>query len=210
MSDASDAIPAHGLSAVPTPWAELPTEAAAHVLPLMEKGLDQDWSRPAGETDWSLRELIDHITLGVMGYAGLLVARPADRYIALRTGNDPHAPVAECLESITIAATLLSHTVRATGPEVRAHHPWGTSDRTGFAAMGAVEILVHAHDMTRTLGFDWTPPDDLAEPVVERLFPAAPAGHAPGRTLLWACGRVALPGLPRLPRGGWQWSGEVR
>lgn len=206
----SDRIPTKESTAVTTLWPELPTAAAAHALPLLEKGLEQDWSRPAGETGWSLLELIDHITLGVMGYAGLLVARPADRYIALRTGTDPHAPVAERLESITIAAALLSHTVRATAPEVRAYHPWGASDRTGFAAMAAVEILVHAHDMTRTLGFDWTPPDDLAEPVVGRLFPAAPAGHAPGLTLLWACGRVALPGLARLPRGRWQWSGEVR
>ncbi|MDF2711945.1 MAG: hypothetical protein K0R62_7597 [Nonomuraea muscovyensis] len=206
----SDDVSTKEFPAVTTPWPDLPAEAAAHVLPLLEKGLDQDWSRPAGETDWSLLELLDHVTLGVTGYAGLLVARPADRYIALRTGNDPHAPAAERLESITIAATLLSHTVRATAPEVRAYHPWGASDRTGFAAMGAVEILVHAHDLTRTLGFDWTPPDHLAEQAVERLFPGAPAGHPPGLTLLWACGRVALPGVPRLPRGRWQWYGEVR
>ncbi|MEU7864465.1 maleylpyruvate isomerase N-terminal domain-containing protein [Nonomuraea sp. NPDC049141] len=191
-------------------WPDLPMAAVFEVLPVLEKGLDQDWSRPAGDTAWSLRQLLDHITLGTMGYAGLLIARPTDRYIALRTGNDPHASAAQCLESITIAATVLAHTVRATVPHVLAYHSWGTSDRTGFAAMGAVEILVHSHDIVRTLGFDWAPPDDLAAQVLDRLFPHAPAGHAPGLTLLWACGRIALPEVPQLPREGWQWYGEPR
>jgi hypothetical protein len=192
------------------PWPDLPVAAADEVLPLLEKGLDQDWSRPAGDTAWSARTMLDHIVLGVVGYAGLLIARPTDRYIALRTGNAPEAGAAECLQSIKIAATLLAQTVGATPAEARAHHSWGTSDRTGFAAMGAVEILVHAHDIARTLGFAWTPPDDLAAQAVERLFPNAPAGHAPGATLLWACGRIALPGAVQLPREGWQWYGEVR
>lgn len=193
-----------------TSWAELPLAAAAEARAVLGKGLDEDWSRPAGDTSWRCRDLLDHITLGVTGYAGLLIARPVDRYIALRTGNDPQSAVPERFESITIAATLLAHTVRATGPEVRAYHSWGTSDAPGFAAMGAVEILVHAHDLVRTLGIDWSPPDDLAAPVVRRLFPNAPSGAAPGAALLWCTGRIGLPGHPQLPRESWQWYGEVR
>lgn len=192
-------------------WADLPTAAAAEVLGVLGKAVDEDWSQRAGETDWSCRELLDHITLGVTGYAGLLVARPAQpRYIALRTGNDPGSSVPERLESLTIAATLLSHTVRASGPHVRAYHSWGTSDPPGFAAMGATELLVHAHDLVRTVGIDWEPPAALAAPVVRRLFPNAPDGAAPGAALLWGTGRIALPGHPRLPRRRWQWYGEVR
>jgi hypothetical protein len=192
-------------------WADLPPAAAAEVLPVLGKAVDEDWSRRAGETDWSCLELLDHITLGVTGYAGLLIARPVEpRYIALRTGNDPVSSAPERLETLTIAATLLAHTVRATGPQVRAYHSWGTSDPCGFAAMGVVEILVHAHDLVRTFGIDWTPPDDLAEPVMRRLFPNAPDGATPGAALLWCTGRIALPGHARLPRAGWQWYGEVR
>lgn len=195
----------------PVSWAELPTAAAAEVLDVLGKSADEDWSQRAGETDWSCRELLDHITLGVTGYAGLLVARPVQpRYIALRTGNDPRSSVPERLESITIAATLLSHTVCASGPDVRAYHSWGTSDPPGFAAMGATELLVHTHDIVRTFGIGWEPPDGLAAPVVRRLFPNAPGGVAPGAALLWGTGRTALPGHPRLPPGGWQWYGEVR
>lgn len=190
-------------------WPDLVIDAADEALAVLAKGLDQDWSRLAGDTSWTCRDLLDHITLGVTGYAGLLIAQPVDRYIALRTGNDPHSAIPERLESIRIAATLLAHTVRATGPQVRAFHTWGTSDAAGFAAMGAVEILVHTHDLVRTLDIEWSPPDGLAGPVAQRLFPNGPDGHPAGAALLWGTGRIALPGHPQLPRGGWQWFGEV-
>lgn len=192
------------------PWSELPIASAAEALPVLEKGVGQDWSRRAADTSFTARDLLDHIVLGIVGYAGLLIARPADRYTSLWAGNDPRAPIPLRIESIDIAAHLLSLTVRGTAPEVRAYHPWGTSDASGFTAMAAVEILVHSHDLARTLGYDWSPPDVLAAQVVERLFPNAPEGHAPGQTLLWCTGRIALPGVPQLPREQWQWYGEVR
>jgi uncharacterized protein (TIGR03083 family) len=191
-------------------WADLPIAAADEVLDVLGKAVDEDWSRRAGETDWSCRDLLDHITLGVTGYAALLITRPTAGYPALRTGNDPGAAIPARLESLRVAATLLSHTVRATGPQVRAFHPWGRSDAPGFAAMGAVELLVHAHDVARTFGIDWAPPDRMAEPVLQRLFPNAPGGVAPSAALLWGTGRTPLPGHPQLPREGWQWYGEVR
>ena len=191
------------------PWPELPIASAAEALPVLEKGVDQDWTRRVDAVR-TARELLDHVVFGVTGYAGLLIARPADRYPSLRTGIDPHASIPLRLEAVDIAASLLSLTVRASGPEVRAYHPWGTSDATGFAAMGALEILVHSYDIARVLGFDWSPPEILAAQVVERLFPDAPAGHAPDETLLWCTGRIALPGVPRLPREQWQWYGEPR
>jgi hypothetical protein len=191
------------------PWPELPIASAAEALPVLEKGVDQDWTRRA-DTVRTARDLLDHVVFGVTGYAGLLIARPTDRYLGLRTGNDPNASIPLRLESVDIAATLLSLTVRASGPEVRAHHSWGTSDAAGFAAMGAVEILVHGYDIARTLGYEWSPPDILAAQVVERLFPNAPKGHPPGETLLWGTGRIALPGVPQLPREQWQWYGEPR
>ncbi len=191
-------------------WADLPTAAADEVLDVLGKAVDEDWSRRAGDTDWSCRDLVDHVTLGVAGYAALLITRPTEGYPALRTANDPRATAAARLESLRVTATLLSHTVRASGPQVRAFHSWGTSDPSGFAAMGAVELLVHAHDVTRTFGIDWRPPDGLAAPAVQRLFPNAPGGVAPGAALLWCTGRIPLPGRPQLPRAGWQWYGEVR
>ncbi|NUW35439.1 maleylpyruvate isomerase N-terminal domain-containing protein [Nonomuraea sp. SMC257] len=196
------------MNPAPTTPDELLTATARECLAVLGKGAGQDWSRPAGDLDWSCRTTLDHLALGLVGYAGLLVARPADRYVTLFASLDPQAPVAACLEGVGIAATLLATTVRSTPADARAWHPWGHSDITGFAAMGVVELAVHTYDITRTLGLNWTPPDAPSAAAVARLFPEAPSGHGPAETLLWCVGRVALPGLPR--RTGWQWDGTLR
>ncbi|MFE3609414.1 maleylpyruvate isomerase N-terminal domain-containing protein [Streptomyces goshikiensis] len=189
-------------------WSDLVRTAADESTAVLEKGADRNWARKAGDLDWSGRETLSHIALGVVGYAGLLIARPTDRYITLFSSIDSHAPVPAALEGIRIAGTLLANTVDNTPSDVRAWHPYGHSDAAGFAAMGVLEMVVHSRDIARGLDIDWTPSDELSAPVVERLFPDAPAGHDPAATLLWCTGRAELPGLPR--QSGWRWYGEVR
>ncbi|MBW1596946.1 hypothetical protein HPT28_07800 [Streptomyces sp. JJ38] len=184
------------------------SETAEACLAVLERGTDADWSRPAGGLEWSCRETLDHLALGLVGYAGLLIARPTDRFITLLASLDPQAPVSGCLEGIGIASKLLTTTVRGTGPEVRAWHPWGNSDPAGFAAMGIVELSMHTHDITQGLGLDWTPPEAASAAAVARLFPEAPEGHTAADTLLWSTGRTNLTGLPR--RTSWQWYGAPR
>ncbi|MFE2556364.1 maleylpyruvate isomerase N-terminal domain-containing protein [Streptomyces sp. NPDC055103] len=189
-------------------WPELVTAAAAETTAVLEKGADQSWRVKAGDLDWSCRATLDHIALGVVGYAGLLIAQPTDRYITLFASIDEGAPIVSGLEGIRISGAILASAVREASPEVRAWHPYGHSDGPGFAAMGVLELTVHARDICRGLGFDWAPSDEMAAPVVERLFPDAPTGFGASDTLLWCTGRMELPGLPR--RSGWKWNGTVR
>ncbi|TDC83895.1 hypothetical protein E1193_07405 [Micromonospora sp. KC606] len=189
-------------------WPSLVSSAAGECTQVLEKATDQDWSRDATGLEWTCRETLDHVALGVVGYAGLLIAQPTDRYIALFASLDPRAPIPACLEGLRIAGTVLARAVREATPDVRAWHPWGHSDGPGFAAMGIVELVVHTHDIARALELDWTPPDWLCGPAVERLFPDAPAGHTAADTLLWCTGRIALTRLGR--RKQWQWNGRVR
>ncbi|MFH8370565.1 hypothetical protein [Streptomyces sp. NPDC018031] len=195
------------------PWPELLTSAAGECTAVLERATAaagaQRWEEPAGdgELEWSCHATLDHMALGVVGYAGLLVARPADRYISLFASLDPQAPVPVRLEGIRIAAALLASVVRQTEPEARAWHPWGHSDAPGFAAMGVVELTMHTYDIARTLGLDWAPPEELCAPAVARLFPDAPAGTGAAAALLWCTGRTALPGLAR--RTQWQWHGAA-
>ncbi|RKT19318.1 mycothiol maleylpyruvate isomerase-like protein [Streptomyces sp. 1114.5] len=191
-------------------WAALVVEAAATTTSVLERAADADWTRHAAGSDWSARAMLDHLALGVLGYAGLLTARPTDRYITLFGSLDPGAPIPHCLEGLRIAGSLLAATVRDTPPEARAWHPWGHADGPGFAAMAVVELLVHGWDLTQAFELDWQPPEHLAGPAVARLFPEAPTGHGNAETLLWCTGRTALPGHPRRPAEGWQWDGRVR
>ncbi|WP_347343478.1 maleylpyruvate isomerase N-terminal domain-containing protein [Streptomyces sp. AV19] len=188
-------------------WAALALDAARRCTAVLEDA-GGDWSRPAGRLEWSGHATLDHLALGLTGYAGLLTAKPRDRYITLFASLDPKAPVSARLEGIRVAASFLAAAVRAAAPADRAWHPWGHADGPGFAAMGVVETVVHTHDIAAGLGLGWTPPDDLAAPALGRLFPGAPRGHAPGETLLWCTGRLALPGHGL--RGEWRWDGGVR
>jgi hypothetical protein len=189
-------------------WAELVSATADECRAVLAGGAGRDWSVPAAGLDWSCRQTLDHLALGVVGYAGLLIARPTDRYITLFAALDPHAGIPACLEGIGIAATLLATTVRHSAEQARAWHPWGHSDPAGFAAMGIVELTAHTYDITRALGLTWALPERASAAAVARLFPDAPAGHRPSDTLLWCTGRTTLPGLPR--RTAWQWDGTVR
>lgn len=189
-------------------WPALVTAAAEECTLVLEKAADQDWSAGAAGLEWSCRQTLDHMALGVVGYAGLLIARPADRYITLFASLDRHAPIPACLEGIRIAGSILASAVREASPDVRAWHPWGHSDGSGFAAMGIVELVVHTYDIARAFDLGWEPPDALSRAAVERLFPDRPAGHDAADTLLWCTGRRTLPGLGR--RHDWQWSGAVR
>ncbi|MFF5449558.1 maleylpyruvate isomerase N-terminal domain-containing protein [Streptomyces sp. NPDC012888] len=202
--------PAHDPATTPpaAPWTRLLADATDHCLAALLEVAGRDWSRPAHDLDWTCRQTLDHLALGLTGYTGLLISRPHDRYVTLFASLDPQAPVPDCLDGLRIAASLLTSTVRDTTPDARAHHPWGRSDAAGFAAMGITELTVHTYDITRALGLPWAPPDRLGTAVLDRLFPDAPSGHAPSDTLLWCTGRIPLPGLPR--RADWQWDGTVR
>ncbi|MDA0565511.1 hypothetical protein LG943_14470 [Streptomonospora sp. S1-112] len=189
-------------------WPRLLAAAADVSLDGLLAAADRDWSRPARGLDWSCRQTLDHLALGLLGYAGLLISQPRDRYVTLFGSLDPQAPIPGCVDGLRIAVAILARTVADTPEDVRAWHPWGHSDPVGFAAMGVTELLVHTHDITRSLGSAWAMPDDLSAAVLARLFPDAPHGHAPADTLLWCTGRTALPGLGR--RTAWQWDGRVR
>ena len=73
--------------------------------------------------------------------------------------------------------------------------------------MGVVEVLVHTYDIARGLGIDWVPPAALCEPVLLRLFPAAPQGE-PSKVLLRCAGRAPLGERARLD--GCRWDSSVR
>ncbi|MGP3986900.1 maleylpyruvate isomerase N-terminal domain-containing protein [Streptomyces sp. 3N207] len=169
-------------------WPDLVVEAADECTSILEKGAELDWSRNAAGLEWSCRTTLDHLALGIVGYAGLLIARPADRYITLFASLDAQASIPECLEGVGIAASILASAVREADSDVRAWHPWGHSDGPGFAAMGIVELLVHSDDIARGLGLGWRPPEQLCTHAVRRLFPEAPDGHDAAGTLLWCTG----------------------
>lgn len=175
------------------------------VLETLRPATDRDWSVPAGGLEWDCRRTAEHLGDCVLSYAAQLAVRPATRYVRFLAEVTDDASPAEVLEFVEAGARILAATVRTSSPSVRAYHPTGMADPEGFAAMGCVELLAHGHDVAEGLGLAFDPPRDPCARTVARLFPSAPAGDDPWRTLLWATGRLALPGRPR--REEWRWHG---
>jgi hypothetical protein len=181
-----------------------------------------DWQAPAGGLEWTCWETVEHMADDLFAYAAQLgPATPSTAthvpigWMRRRPGGpaltifvEPASGAAGLLEVLETCTSLLAAMVEVTPPDRLSFHSYGPSDASGFAAMGVVEVLAHMHDVALGLDLTWTPPADLCAGALRRLFPAAPPGDDPWRTLLWATGRADLPGHPH--QSHWQWDGAPR
>ncbi|GLW93464.1 DinB family protein [Actinokineospora globicatena] len=177
------------------------------------------WDSQAGSLEWTCWETSEHIADCLFYYAGQLATRvPPTTAVAFdwaprREGGPANIIFAEraagtagLMQVLEACGTFLSSIVTTANPTALAHHTYGESDPEGFAGMGVVETIVHGSDIAEGLGLDWTPPDDLCDRVLARLFRYAPEDVHGWRALQWCTGRIDLPGRPRLTE--WKWNGN--
>jgi hypothetical protein len=181
---------------------------------------DDGWDRPAGTLSWTCWETMEHTADDLFAYAGQIAAAdsPQDSYLpfvwrSLHEGGPTSTIFVErpagtlgLLRALEACGAMLAGVIDAAPPTRRGWHPDGLSDPEGFAAMGVLEVLVHAWDVAETVSRAWTPPDALCRAVLDRLFVDLPAHDDAWQVLLWATGRTALPGHP--PRTSWRWDGR--
>jgi hypothetical protein len=183
-------------------------QAAAALREALEPKVDADWNVPAGDLEWTVWETGVHVADDQVFYATQLIAQPEHRqgYTPFEVAMwDEGAKPEGVLRTIAVCAEILARIVESTPTDARGYHNYGNSDAEGFAAMGAIETLIHAYDMAAGLGLRWRPPADLSAVLVARLFPDAPEGD-PVDVLLWCCGRAPLGDLER--RTDWRWDGR--
>ncbi|GAA2776210.1 hypothetical protein GCM10019017_21380 [Streptomyces showdoensis] len=179
---------------------------------LLRGAPEAGWGGKAGSLSWDCWETAEHLANDLLYYAVQLGPQtpPLDTHVPIALSRrrpdgptvfihaDRDAGPAGLVQVLEACGALLVAMVRTTPSHVRAHHAAGVADPEGFAALALQETLVHMHDLAEGLGLAWTPPSDLCSRVLARLFPEAPDGADPWPTLLWATGRAALPGRPRL------------
>lgn len=189
---------------------------------LLRSATDRSWDARAGSLEWDCWETAEHLADDLFAYAVQLgPSEPPQAgevpfvWQARRPGGprnavhaDRAAGPAGLLQVLQACGALLAAMVRTAAPQTRAYHVFGVSDPEGFAAMGAVETLVHTQDIAEGLGLVWEPPAGLCSRVLARLFPDAPPAAPPWPALLWATGRADLPGLPR--PAAWRWHAAPR
>jgi len=144
----------------------------------LDRCIANDWEQRAGDLIWSCRRTLDHITDTLLLYAASVAqsARGGDAWAPIRNGN-PGVDIPTLLRNLTAGAAILEAVCLGAPAGLRAYHPSGLSDISGFRAMACSEILTHTNDILTGFGRDWTrrPAADLCERVIERVFPWLPA-----------------------------------
>ncbi|MGW5329408.1 hypothetical protein [Streptomyces sp. NPDC004014] len=184
--------------------------------------LAAEWDRPAGSLEWSCWETAEHLADDLFSYAAQLGPQtpPASTHLPFvwRQGG-PGKPAnvifterkggpESMVQILEACGALHVAMVRTASPQARAFHAFGTTDPEGSAAMGLVELFVHAEDLALGLGLDWSAPAAICARILKRLFPDVPPHGEPWETLLWATGRGELPGRERVAQ--WQWDSAPR
>lgn len=162
---------------------------------------DRDWEVPAGDLTWTCRETLEH--LGSLSYAPILALR-ATAIPKIAFSVFPEMPVDWLLVTARTNAVIVAEVARAAPAHVRAYHPAGMADPSGFIAMMGDEFVVHTHDIATSLGADYQPDVYVARALLDRLFPWWPRDVEPWNALLWAHGRRDLPGYPHVDET-WLW-----
>ena len=131
-------------------------------------GADRDWSVPAGTVEWSCTKTADHAVDTVFAPALFLASRKLDGYpgYGIQTPGPDAAP-ALLIEALETASRVLVAVVGAAEPDARAviwRRPQiETRGPEDFVPRGALELILHAHDVCIGLGVAFDPPADLCE-----------------------------------------------
>jgi hypothetical protein len=144
------------------------TALAALVAERWRAGADRDWSAPAGTLTWSCARTADHAVDTVMAPAMFLASRRQHDYPPYGvTSAGPEATPEVLAEAVEAAARVLAAVVAATDPDVRAviwRRPQVTTrGPEDFPPRGALELILHGHDVCRGLGVPFDPPSELCD-----------------------------------------------
>jgi hypothetical protein len=160
-----------------------------------------DWNVRAGPLDWSCRQTLEH--LASLAFAPQLAMR-ATTFRPLGLAVAPDASIDQLLWTARALAHILADVAAAAPADARAFHPAGMADPSGWLAMGMDELILHTHDISLGLELAFVPDESAIRHVLDRLFPWWPKEEDPWSALLWANGRLALPGAKDLG-ATWVW-----
>jgi hypothetical protein len=168
--------------------------------------LDRDWSAPAGTLEWSCTRTADHTVDAVLAVAFFLASRRTDAYPdwAAPVTLGPDARPDQLVEALATVARVLSGVIAGAEPGATAiiwRRPAPEArPAADFAARGALELVLHGHDVCAGLGVPLRPPPDACARLRDhtRGWPhwgapgwrPPPATNDPWRDILIGSGRA--------------------
>jgi hypothetical protein len=143
-----------------------------YVVDAWGSAVDRDWSVPAGTLEWTCWTTADHTVDCVFSYALFLASRRQDSYPPF---GELHAlesaSPADLVQGLHAVTTMLSAIIRTSAPDTRAvllQHPPTTGGLDDFAARGALEMVLHGHDVSAGLGVAFDPPPDVCARLLDQ------------------------------------------
>src|SRR5690349_8108054 len=121
------------------------------------------WDAPTPDTEWSVRDLVNHVTSEHLWatelLAGSTVEQVGDRFAGDVLGVDP--------KGAWVRAHAASQAAWASTPRDRAVHlSFGTVPASEYADQMLLDLAVHAWDLARGLGTDDRLPADVVTHVL--------------------------------------------
>jgi hypothetical protein len=168
--------------------------------------VDRDWTVPAGTLEWSCARTADHTVDAVLAVAFFLASRRRDAYPdwAAPVSLGPDARPDQLVEALAAVGRVLSGVIAGAEPGTTAviwRRPQPEArPAADFAARGALEVVLHGHDVCAGLGVPLRPPADACARLRDhtRGWPhwstpgwrPAPSTNDPWRDLLVGSGRA--------------------
>lgn len=171
------------------------------VLTAWASAVARDWSVPAGTLEWSCFDTADHTIDCVFSYALFFASGAQHAYPPFGELHAlPGATPADLVEGLR-AVTSMLHAVIVAAPANTRSIMFSRRGLLGgpndFAARGAHEMIVHAHDVCTGLGVALEPPRDICRRLRDhtRDWPIGPEiepTEDPWSDLLERSGRARL------------------
>jgi len=139
---------------------------------------DEQWDNPTPNTDWTVRDLVEHLVgeqLWVpLLLGGVTIEEVGDRFDGDNLGEDPKT-------TWSLAITAARNAWLAPGATERTVHlSFGDAPATEYGWQMTTDLAVHAWDLARGIGADDDLPADLCAAVLEFVAPQADSWRESG------------------------------
>jgi uncharacterized protein (TIGR03086 family) len=125
------------------------------VEPLVATVDGERWAGPTPCTEWSIRQLVNHLVGGNLMFAAIVDGLPVDRSSTDHLGADPVAAYRSAADAVVAAFSrpgALAQVVTV---------PFGTVPGMVALHLRITEVLVHGWDLARAIGGSTGFPDDI-------------------------------------------------
>ena len=134
---------------------------------------DDQWDLSTPCSEWTVRDLTNHVLLGTRMSVQLLAGGSQQEVIAglgddLMAGNQD--PIADF---VALAAQMQEGFAAPNGLEGTVDHPMGEIPRTMFVGFRIMDNTTHAWDLARAIGADDTLDSDLVQRMWDDIQPMA-------------------------------------